>query len=95
MAGPRIGGKAGEYYLIYFGKERPATWHFELNKNGLQDGLTFQVEILDTWAMTVTPVPGTFVTKKKDGYLFEDAAQKSVTLPEKPYLALRIRRAAP
>jgi hypothetical protein len=92
---PRIGGKAGEYYLIYFGKERPATWRFELNKNGLQDGLTFQVEILDTWTMTVTPVPGTFVTKKKDGYLFEDAAQKSVTLPEKPYLALRIRRVTP
>ncbi len=92
---PRAGGKAGEYYLIYFGKERPAAWRFELYKNGLKDGLTFQVEILDTWAMTVTPVPGTFVTKKQDGYYFEDAAQKSVALPEKPYLALRIRRMNP
>jgi hypothetical protein len=37
-------------------------------------------------------VPGNFITKKKDDYLFEDAASKSVALPAKPYLALRIRR---
>ena len=92
---PRFGGKAGDYYLLYFGHERPATWRFELNKNKLTDGLAFQVELLDTWAMTVTPVPGTFVTKKKDDYTFEDAAGKSVILPAKPYLALRIRRVTP
>ena len=45
--------------------------------------------------MTVKPVPGTFVTKKKDDYTFEDAAGQSVTLPRKPYLALRIRRVNP
>ena len=27
---PHIAGKAGEYYLIYFGKERPTEWLFEL-----------------------------------------------------------------
>lgn len=89
---PRIGGQPGDYYLLYFGKDQPATWRFELPKNKLAAGLSFQVEILDTWAMTVTPVPGTFITKKKDDYLFEDAAGKSVRLPTKPYLALRIRR---
>ena len=88
----RFGGKSGDYYLAYFGKDRPTTWRFELNKNQLTDGLKFQIEILDTWAMTVTHVPGTFVTKKKGDYLFEDAEGKSVTLPGKPYLALRIRR---
>jgi len=89
---PRFGGQPGDYYLLYFGKEQPASWRFELPKNKLADGLVFQIEILDTWAMTVTPVPGTFITKKKDDYLFEDAASKSVALPTKPYLALRIRR---
>ena len=92
---PRFGGQPGEYYLLYFGKEGPASWRFELNKNKLSDGLTFKIEILDTWEMTVKPVPGTFVTKKKDDYTFEDAAGQSVTLPRKPYLALRIRRVNP
>jgi hypothetical protein len=92
---PRFGGQPGEYYLLYFGKERPTAWRFELNKNKLSDGLKFKIEILDTWAMTVTPVPGTFVTKKKDDYIFEDAAGQSITLPSKPYLALRISRVKP
>ncbi len=92
---PRFGGQAGEYYLLYFGKERPTAWRFELHKNKLSDGLRFKIEILDTWAMTVTPVPGTFVTKKKDDYIFEDAAGQSIPLPGKPYLALRISRVNP
>ncbi len=85
-------GKAGEYYLIYFGKSTPKEWPFTLYKDALKDGQKFQVEILDTWAMTVTPVGSTFTTKKRDNYFFEDAAKKSVALPGKPYLALRIRR---
>ncbi len=89
---PRIAGKPGEYYLIYFGRETPASWTFELPKDQLADGLTFQAEILDTWAMTVTPVPGTFVIKKKDGYTFADRDGKAIPLPGKPYLALRIKR---
>lgn len=88
----RTAGKAGEYYLLYFGKEAPKEWAFALYKDALKDGLKFQVEILDTWNMTVTPVPGTFTTKKRDAYVFEDAAKKSIALPGKPYLALRIRR---
>lgn len=90
----QCGGKAGEYYLVYFGKARPAAWPFELRKAGLQEGMKFQVEILDTWAMTITPVPGIFVTKKKDNYVLEDAEKRTVALPGKPYLALRIRRTA-
>jgi hypothetical protein len=89
---PRFGGQPGDYYLLYFGREQPDSWRFELPKNKLADGVTFQVEILDTWAMMTTPVPGTFVTKKKGDYLFEDAEGKAVKLPAKPYLALRIRR---
>lgn len=89
---PRFGGQPGDYYLLYFGREQPASWRFELPKNKLADGVSFQVEILDTWAMTTTAVPGTFVTKKQGDYLFADAEGKAVKLPAKPYLALRIRR---
>jgi hypothetical protein len=39
----------------------------------------YKVEIIDTWNMTITPVEGTFVGKKP------------IKLPDKPYLALRIR----
>ena len=88
----RTAGKPGEYYLLYFGKDAPTSWTFALYKDALKDGVSFQVEILDTWAMTVTPVPGAFITKKRDNYFFEDAAKKSISLPGRPYLALRIRR---
>ena len=88
----RVGGVPGDYYLIYFGKERPAEWKFSLYKTRLEDGVKFTAEILDTWAMTVTPVPETFVAKKRDNYYFDDADGKSITLPAKPYLALRIKR---
>lgn len=89
---PRVGGRPGEYYLIYFGREQPTTWTFQLFKEGVADGMKFAVEILDTWAMTVTPVPGEFVAKKDGRYRFVDAAGRAVSLPGKPGLALRIRR---
>ena len=59
---PHIAGKAGEYYLIYFGKERPTQWIFELPRNKIANGAGFRVEILDTWNMTITPVEGVFKT---------------------------------
>ena len=90
---PQIGGHAGEYYLIYFGKQQPTNWVFELPKPKLSDGIKFKVEILDTWNMTVTPVAGIFVTRKKTDYTFTDAEDRSLTLPGKPWLALRIKKA--
>jgi hypothetical protein len=87
-----VGGKPGEYYLIYFGRAAPTTWPFQIYKNGVTDGLRFQVDVIDTWEMTITPVPGEFVTRKKDNYHFIDAQNRAVTLPGKPGMALRIRR---
>ena len=54
--------------------------------------MKFTVEVLDTWNMTVTPVDGAFVVKKKTNYLFADERARVIPLPGKPYLALRIRR---
>jgi hypothetical protein len=54
--------------------------------------LKFKIEILDTWNMTVTPVEGIFTTKNKDQYNLKDADDRSIALPGKPYMALRIKR---
>jgi hypothetical protein len=87
-----MGGKLGEYYLLYFGKQTPTSWPFELYKDQIANGMKFKVEVLDTWAMTVTPVEGEFVTKKKDNYHFVDEEGRTIALPGKPYMALCIRR---
>jgi hypothetical protein len=45
----------------------------------LPKGIEYLVEIIDTWNMTITPLEGTF----------KDVTE--ITLPGKPYMALRIR----
>lgn len=86
------GGSPGIYYLTYFGHDAPKKWDFRLYKNGVADGQKYQVEILDTWAMTVTPVKGEFVAKKQDDYYYADISGRSVELPGKPGIAVRVRR---
>jgi len=85
-------GVPGIYYLTYFGREKPASWEFKLYKNGVADGQKYKVEVIDTWEMTVTPVEGEFVAKKKDGYHFIDAQGRTVPLPGKAGMAVRVRR---
>jgi hypothetical protein len=90
----KTAGKAGEYYLMYFGKEKPTEWSFELPKHELKDGMLFRVDVLDTWEMTVTPVQGEFKIKLVDGaYRMAGEGPNPIKLPGKPYMALRIRRA--
>jgi len=81
MADEHTAGKAGEYYLIYFGRETPKSWPFLLYKEALRDGLSFQVEIIDTWNMTITPVDGVFTTKKRDAYILRTFERKPVRCP--------------
>lgn len=87
----RTAGKAGKYYLIYFGKEKPAAWRVELPLAGVKKPLHLTIEILDTWNMSVTPVPGNFVVTPRDKYRLAAEPRAAVPLPGKPYLALRIR----
>ena len=93
----RTAGRAGRYYLIYFGKDKPTEWTFELPKAELKDGMPFRVEILDTWDMTVTPVDGVFKIKGQPDvqgvYRLQADGPGPVKLPGKPYMALRITRA--
>ena len=95
---PEYGGRAPGYYLIYLGKQTPASWEFALPKPPLAkgqptaDGMKFTAEVLDTWNMTVTPVDGMFTLKKKDNYCYADKDSRSIPLPGKPYMAIRIKR---
>jgi Domain of unknown function (DUF5060)/Domain of unknown function (DUF5605)/Protein of unknown function (DUF4038) len=88
-----VAGKKGEYYLFYFGKERPASWTFQLPRAGYDfpAKTKFKVEVLDTWDMTITPVEGTFEIKSKDNY-FYTSDHPPIELPGKPYIGLRVRR---
>jgi hypothetical protein len=93
----RVGGKAGEYYLVYFGDEKPTQWTFSLprdppNKNALVEGMKFRVDVLDTWNMTTTPVDRTFTVGKLAGAAFPAVEEAVIALPGKPYMALRIER---
>jgi hypothetical protein len=86
-------GEPGEYYLVYFGHEKPAEWTFELPRVGLSAGMNFTVEILDTWEMTITPVEGKFEIIADAFYRFRSKGLRAVKLQGKPFIALRILRA--
>ncbi|MBN1639652.1 MAG: DUF5605 domain-containing protein [Anaerolineae bacterium] len=72
------GAQRGAYRLLYFGEHQPSAWSF-----GLPEDVTYEVDVIDTWEMTVDTLPGTF----------RNAAQ--IPLPGKPYLAVRIRPTTP
>jgi len=59
---------------------------------GLSGGMKFKVDVIDTWNMTITPMGGVFEVKKRDDYVFSDKEGRSVPLPGRPCMALRIRR---
>jgi len=48
-------GRAGAYYLFYFGVHQPAEHTFDL-----PEGSRYRVEVIDTWGMTITPLEETF-----------------------------------
>jgi len=85
-------GVAGDYYLVYFGKQQPTEFLFELPRDRLVAGMKFKVEIIDTWNMTVTPVDDIFTITADTTYRYHADGKKTVKLPGKPYIALRIQR---
>jgi hypothetical protein len=90
----RTAGKRGEYYLVYFGKDKPAEWAVDLP--GKSDKpVTLTAEILDTWNMTVTPVAGSFTLKQKGSYRLVADPPVTIKLPGNPYMAIRLRAELP
>ena len=88
----RTVGRPGEYYLIYFGREKPKEWSFALPREGLAAGMKFAVEILDTWNMTITGVEDTFKIITDTTYRYSAEGLKKISLPGNPFIALRVRR---
>ena len=75
-----MAGKEGEYYLIYFGKEKPAKWDFVLPKKGLAKGAKYKADIIDTWNMTITPLDKTFeiIPMPNNNYKFIDKDNSAI-----------------
>ena len=72
--------------LPKLGERTPAAWHLAQNQSGLRD----------YWATAMlcgSPVEGVFEIKKRDDYMFADKDGRSIALPGRPYMALRIVRA--
>jgi len=79
-----IAGQHGKYYLIYFGKSSPTEWTLQLPRGRARGGTRFRIDVLDTWNMTITPLD-------QVATIGEEPPLK-ITLPGKPYIALRIQR---
>jgi hypothetical protein len=94
---PEYGGQAPDYYLVYFGRERPTSWQFRLPRPPLSkvhpgEEMRYRAEVLDTWNMTIEPIEPTFTIARQDDYFFRDREGGAIALPGRPYMAIRIRR---
>ncbi|WP_369070449.1 DUF5605 domain-containing protein [Kineococcus terrestris] len=67
-------GVPGEHQLVYFGNHRPRFRRFFLDP-----ATTWDVDVIDTWGMTVETVPG------------PRSGRFTVDLPGRPYVAVRLR----
>jgi hypothetical protein len=91
----RTAGRTGQYYLVYFGREKPTEWAIDLPRAGIDKPLRVTVEVLDTWNMTVKPVTGAFTLKPSGRYRLTAIPPATIPLPGSPYMAIRLRADAP
>jgi len=89
------GAQDGDVRYLYFGEHQPLEWAMGLPK----DDAEYDIDLIDTWAMTVTrvqpaPLPAAPPLRGVGGVLHsvEPEAAFGVRLPGKPYLAIRVRR---
>lgn len=83
-------------YVQYLGRSAPASWEFRLPigvpGERPEPGDRFEVDVIDTWNMTATPVGRTFTlddVQRNDAYA---RASAPVSLPAGEAIALRITR---
>ena len=91
-----VAGIPRRLYLQYLGASAPAQWAFRLPigvpGERPEPGDRYEVDVIDTWNMTVTPVGRTFTlddVRRNDAY---DRASAPIELSEGEALALRITR---
>ncbi|MBZ3900215.1 DUF5605 domain-containing protein [Streptomyces griseiscabiei] len=69
-----VGGVKERQLLIYFGARQPRRRAFTF-----PPGVRYRADVIDTWNMTVTELPGTY------------EADFTLPLPGRPYIAVRLR----
>ena len=67
-------GVEGEYYLFYCGVAQPGAWTLELPRQR-----EYKVDLIDTWAMTISPFEETYTGKF------------TLPMPTKSHMALQVR----
>jgi hypothetical protein len=70
-------GIKDQYELIYFGFNQPTYRRFVM-----PPGVRFQIDVIDTWNMTIETLPGTFEGRFR------------IDLPGRQYIAVRLRAVA-
>ncbi|CAN5334401.1 DUF5605 domain-containing protein [soil metagenome] len=92
--GQHLGGVAGRYYLRYFGDEAPTELALDIPRNEITGGERFKIDVIDTWNMTIEPQPGVIILSQKAGtrYFFNDPERPTLTLPGRPWMAVRLTR---
>ncbi|UFU02849.1 DUF4038 domain-containing protein [Ruania suaedae] len=90
-------GRPREQYLVYLGREAPAEWTFRLPQghdgDRLEVGDAFEIQIIDTWNMTIATAPEQFVltdVQRNDAYA---TGNNPLALPAGEAIALLITRA--
>jgi hypothetical protein len=84
----------GRVSYLYFGEHQPNEWTRGLPK----DGGRYEVDLIDTWAMTVEPaevIPAPVPHPQRHGGEVRGGvpdADFGVRLPGRPHLALRVRK---
>ena len=66
-------GKPGSHYLSYTGYRQPAALNFNL-----KDDTVYNIDVIDTWEMKITPVEGTY------------SGKFTLPMPGRPYQAIRL-----
>ncbi len=95
-----VAGVPRRQYVRYFGRHAPAQWTFRLPQASnvgerLEIGDAFEVDVVDTWNMTVTPTGRRFTldeVQRNDAYA---RAADPIDLPAGEAIALRITRVQP
>ncbi|WP_210480106.1 DUF4038 domain-containing protein [Naasia sp. SYSU D00948] len=91
-----VAGVPRKLYLQYLGRSAPDAWTFRLPQgqhgDRLEVGDRFEVDVIDTWNMTVTTVPRVFElgeVQRNDAFASDP---DPVRLPAGEAIALRVRR---
>ncbi|KJQ53442.1 putative endoglucanase [Microbacterium sp. SA39] len=91
-----LAGRQRRQYVQYLGRSAPDSWPFRIPVDSSVEspevGDVFQVDVIDTWNMTITPVARSFTLTEVTRNEAFDRVSAPVDLPEGESIALRLTR---